>query len=407
MSAPLIPRPFSQAWSLEDSRQMVAAQEGLPPWADPRQKAWKAEHYDPINDKLIAAIGGHLSMLAHSGQLVQPDNAQAISLEWKQAWEKLVDTPNDIEAAMELGEMFLRPAMMFLSFSRQDLAKGKDPEALEKAHVKIVEKMERGDFGYYDTEMGECADTGARMHLVLTAWQPVLGLVEFVPNPDGGYDRSQFVPLQPGQFSKPGVEHLTIEMPSGHLLVSDWFRIEAFNTLSNDMEKEKNRGESSSVQGFIHQTRDYAQEMGFVSVFGSSNVSVFQDGNRLVIGGEDANEPLGAVSVLGRDLGGLCGSLRWTSVIDRQVLVDLVASKVGIEEAQAQVADWEKENAREIIQVTVTPGTYHLYCSGRSQVFSQEFKMEEVDVNVLEYPMFVLSDQPLTPKPARSRAPKR
>ena len=124
-------------------------------------------------------------------------------------------------------------------------------------------------------------------------------------------------------------------------------------------------------------------EKGFVSVHVSnSSPDVFERGGVLVFGhGEDES------------VAKVCTDYWGASVIDRAVLIEVVAAKVGREAAERAVEDYVAKGSAE--RLVVEPGTYHLYMTGEKDNFPGLFATDEVDLDGIEA-FFALSPRPLS-----------
>lgn len=107
--------------------------------------------------------------------------------------------------------------------------------------------------------------------------------------------------------------------------------------------------------------------------------------------------------------GSINADLRWTTIVDRQHLVDLLAQDMGAEPAAAAVSELLKQNP-DILQVQVEPGTHHLYFAGDSQTFARtagdRFAVEGLYLEDFEEPVYALTDQPLQPAATMRRSPR-
>lgn len=390
----IVPRPFDQAWTLEDTRWAAEVDKGAPASADKEAfSAWIAGDYSARHEKVIAAVKGHVLHMALAGTLPFPPNAEHVEATAVLAWRDLVENPQSQKAAGYVGELFGEALAKKLPFLRH-------ASSVEEFHEKFVRAITAGNFGFYDTELGDCANSGLRLRLVVKDWVPELGTTEIINK------SSVFTPLAPGQIRPPGIEHVVINAPSGELLINDWLRIGAFTELTQETLKAAGGQSICSSAGRVLQTQIYARELGFASVSSAEGgPEVFLEDGRLLFGyeGEDSCRPASRQS-----LGSVCTDLWWSTIIDRQVLVDLVARKLGPELAEKEVVALEAETADSLIKVSVPPGQYHLYFSADTSVFGEKFASEEVSMEDMGEPMFVLSPSPLTliDKPAKVKRPR-
>lgn len=394
MRIPVVAKPFDQAWTLEDTRHLLQVHEASPGSDQTAAfQAWLKGDWAKITDQLQAATAGHMAHLASEGKLGMPANAEHIQVNWLYYWKQLIEKPEDQEAAQSLGNLMRGVFIKPLYYLR-------DPKTAEQVHQAITDKVVQGNFGYYDMEPGECFNTGETIRLVMDNWQPTLGSVAFTED-----HKSSFTPFAPGQLTPPKLEHVVIPVPSGELLINDWFRVPGFTEMTDAIARDNGNPDIGSTQGRADLSRIYAEKAGFVSVFvGGSFPHVIKRDGRLLVGCVDIE---GEIVVPGKDLGRVDTNLRWATMIDRQVLVDFLATATSPAEAEAAVATMEKESRQELIKVKLPPGEYHLYFAGREDVFEKEFKSNQVDMSAFERPMIVLSPDALDLKPVASKAPRR
>jgi hypothetical protein len=406
MTKPLTPMPFADAWTLAAAQAYFAVDAARPEDTDKtNSKAhrdafedWRTNSYGPVWDKLEKALVQHLLFLADNDRLGRIENTEGTSVSWVKQWNRMVDKNLREDDFLYMGDMRLgRMAYMDLAVEH---SKTGDVIA---ARDRLIKVLDAGDIQWFQLEVPECLATGQRFATEIHNWQPTLGTLE---RRKGG---SRIIPLKPGQFSDPGVECVTINAPSGELLINDWFRIDAFTKICQDVLKDNKCFSVNSDAGVIAQTSIYANKLGFASVFvGNSCPSVFaRDGNLAIgLGRDNGEDPV--ITPNGKELGSVCTDLWWTTIIDRQVLTDLVATTMPRAQAIQEVDDIIKEYSHTMMIAHVEPGTHHLYFSGSPSTFQKTFASEELALDDFDEPMFVLSATPLTlkdPAPAQKRRP--
>ena len=384
------PQPFSQAWTLEDTKAYMALQATRPKdHTQPEYQAWIETQYRPMSERLVRAVGGHLLHLAKLGALVVPDHTEDVETTWLRYWRALVvDHKVDYPAGIFSG--FRSGITMELRIFSDD-----NPQ-IEDIHARLVSLVDTGSFDEVWCDTQECQRHGQRISLRLTNWRPEMGTIDRKAGPD-----APFVPLVAGQFGPRTVHHTTIPVPSGELLINDWFRIDAFSRACRALDEDKM---SINIHaGCVQQTLRYAQELGFAHVMvGNSVPSVVARDGRIDIGHYDEDEEGG---MDGDHLGNVCTDLWWTTIIDKQVLLDICATAMPREQALQEIDAFLAQYDHTVMTTQVPPGTYHLYFSGDTETFAEKFDSPDADMSAFEKPMFILSPVPLNlAKPARTKS---
>lgn len=378
--------PFSHAWSLTDSRRLQAAyalRNAAEPWAEgmPPQEE---NALTRIDNKLALAIAGHVVYVAQSQGLSEPPHAQDVQVTWLHAWRAAAaGRPLDQEAGFLLGQAWLE-AVASLPSLQGTLPL--DDATAQEVHRELVATIEQGRLAPQQAPAMTCASSGQGLRLRLEGWTPTFMR----------FNRAQrrYEPLPAGTVQAAELEHLTLEVPSGQLLVADWFRLDAFTTQAKQA---VGLLALSSVAACAERTRRLAAAVGALSVYaGDTGPSVHAHAGGIQVG--TPREPSAAhPSPQGPPLGQVVCDLHWVTAIDRQVLEDVLARLVPRDVAAAQVAAY-LDHHDSVVRVEVPPGTYHVYFAGNPRVFAQRFAMNEVDMAGFSQPVFVLHPHALTPR---------
>lgn len=239
------------------------------------------------------------------------------------------------------------------------------------------------DQKFMSCTVGPCNATGQSMVVQMENWKPVLGSYRLI---DG---KHCFVPFSE-EAPHPAVQHVEIPVPSGEILIADWFRIDVFTQAV----KSSALPSINTLAGAQQTTQHYAKVHGFLSVcVGNTSPSVFETDGQLRIGspgsrrGEDEPE--------GKNLGSVCTDLWWVTAIDRKTLVDIMASTTGPEEAERQVAKYLKDSNGDVVQVQIPPGqALHAYFESEEGL-QDRFGADGVNFKGLNTLYAVLSNKPL------------
>lgn len=391
---PLV-QPFSAGVSLETIQTLLDHER-----QDPRPR-WEGSAAAAALGSLLRAVAGHVLHLASQGQLQPIPFAQGRQINFVEIWNALalgqdMSTFRDgfyadeEHLAATLSQQFV-PLLLNVRFDGNGSSR-----PAEDLSSELVARVEQGDFSIYDSAENYCFITGQRHLLAFDHWQPVLT------------ERTQDHRHAPVSQEGPGVtlESQILPVPSGRLLIADWFRLEAFTAMTKEQERSEDIG---CFMGRMALTRAYAP-LGVASVFvGGSFPEVYQQAGRLMVG-NPVDEEDGAPGPAGHPVGQVETAFRWVTMVDSQVLEDLLEKKLGRAAARQQLADYLTTD-RDVRQVSLPPGEYHLYFSGDPHVFSQKFAAEGVSTAGFDVLRCVLSPQPLVltekpPLPEVSPAPR-
>jgi len=376
--------PFAEAWTFADTAAYFRAEATCPKGEGPEMSRWRSEVYTPLAEKMHLAIAGHAAFLSKEGRFSLPEHEESFQMNWLSALKAVIAG----DADYPWGHLAVEPFSMALSMELMGLQdKVEKGMTLDAAHKEWVSIIEAGDFGSRMSDTQECFLTGERVKAVLKGWKMQLQVRR-----DG-----RFVPVSPEMVQAPGMEAFEIDLPTGELWINDWFRIPAFTEIT----KAAAQGLSgNSEKGDLEQVRAYAK-LGFVSVFaGNSCPSVVIENGQVVIGclSEEGYEDE-ALNAAGRERkGGVCTDLWRATMIDRQVLVDLVAQSMSREEAEKKVAELAEKTKDHLTVLRLPPGRRVLYAAGSPDTFAKQFDMQEVSLAGFDDPMCVLASAPLTPR---------
>lgn len=328
--------PVSEKVSFADfysQAQMVAyqahwnANPSVDSFNDPLVVAWR-EAGKPMGSEFSAAIGNFLKAMGDEGLLSPIAYTERRGHRWADAWNRLVGRTADEFDIDELAES-LTCTLRATRFSDRGTSGG------DKNYLPLVAAMDAGDFrlsSLWTDCKSECQVTGERLTADIQAgWAPRLGNIDYSRAKETG--GSPFIPLtQEAPLTQVLVHE--IAAPTGEMLIADWFRFDD-NLFTEIVKPKTGRISINTAFGCGQQAEYYAKNFGFMSVeVGNSCPSIVVREGHVIIGctGEDAESLQGEVA------GSVCTDLWWASMIDRQVLVDLLATRLPREEAEARVA---------------------------------------------------------------------
>lgn len=384
-----LPTSFSQAWTLEDTRSMVLLSGSS---AKKRQgtEAW---------EKLISAIGQHVAWLLTQGNLLFSENTQHVKVPFLERLRALEKAPENGELQNEIGKVIFRSILIRHAENPSSEPTETDPEKRTIQVRKLwTQAMEKGNFELTPPDFC-CPQTGLRADVLFENWKAFAAFSEEVPDPRGNGYITRLIPIDPKSIAAPVTETIPIPVPSGRLLITDWIHIPAFNALIEPLDKGTDIG---STAGRLERTLAYAEKLGVVHVFGA-NPSILAAEGTITAAYMDFNEKKKPCLV-----GNVQGPLRWTTVVDYEHLISLLAPALGHEAARAAVGNCSSR----FIETTVVPGEHHLYFAGDPWTFNEtaakHFQTDSLAMGESEFPVFALTQRPLetTTKPTPLRGPK-
>lgn len=268
--------------------------------------------------------------------------------------------------------------------------------SIEESYGRLMDEINDGKYIEPQSGYGECLRTGEIYYMQMASgWKPSYGKLG---------KGSEFFPLQ-NEVAERVVQHDKVPLPSGELLICDWFRIDAFTKLT-----ELEDAPSINTEfGCSTTSAAYAKKHGFMSVFvGDGSPHVIVRGDQLLFGRTRFDDEMGDnVEVSGLNLGTTCSDLWWISAIDRQTLTTIVAKEHGMDQAAKLIDQMISEYDVQIVQLE--PGsTLHIYHVNRAGL-QDEFTCKQVDDKDFE-PLFVVASLSelawSKPKPKSASRPK-
>ena len=393
------PAPFSESWTLADTQDRLNEPDFPSKGTSAAQEKWRQEVGYPGDKKLSAAIGRHIAWMMQSGVQVVPPFCENVAVRVVSALKQLQEDPNNDEAHREAGQFFSRQMSIGACFYQHK----DEPLVASAVHERLLSVVEAGEFKFNPSDGGPCELSGMPLHILFQGWEGLAATVWREPAPAGSYfGKAHYTALSENSVPVQGAETVSLPMPTGELLIADWFRIPAFHDLTNVIDDAGDSDHNiSTIAGRATRTRRYANELGVAHV-ACRSPAILQDEGVIKAGYLDpeANEPANFKGHISADL-------RWTTMVDRGHLVELLTPALGEKEAKRQVAEHLKEN-RDIIKVKVEPGTHHLTFAGTSGFFQktigERFQAEGLYLEDFEEPAFVLTKEPLAPAPAVDNA---
>lgn len=265
--------------------------------------------------------------------------------------------------------------------------------AMRESYENAVAQVNAGDMHWLDLNMdGECCATGERLKLDFKGWQPRLGRIDRSTRPAPDDESFGFKPLTQ-DVPEPKVQHLVIDAPSGELLTCDYFRIDGFR----EAVERANDHEYPSINNRVGKalmSAHYAENHGFTSVFvGDRSPRVIQRDGHIAIGVTGEGTPAG------NDVTYVCTDLWWATVIDRQVLTDILAKTHPREKAEELVKGYIEDSVYTVGVLKVKPGKLHVYHCDEPYAM-QRFRCPDVPQTHITQMFAVVSEKELEWVPA-------
>jgi hypothetical protein len=352
-------------------------------------EAWRTQHFKSIKLIVVPALVSFFKALKAEGRLVVIPNSDGYATRFYRAWNNVAQLDLATAEQADADEKLAKLADKFAGhithritwpYERTLRKEGQAAAAaFDKsiAFVDVIGTFSQGTYAPYEFSHETCQNTGMALCLGFTDWAP-----------QGCYfdaEKGGFVAISPAAPAT--VQETVVELKTGNLLCSDWFRIKEFT----DATKEK-RISLESRQGIEESARYLAEQFGVVSVYvGNTSPDVFQEGNQLIIGHHYEDD--GDIPARFTKVGSVCTDLWAATFVEYETLVEMVGRTLP-DTAKVVVDAYLAEPvvARHTYRITVEPGTYSLYHFGDFQDFPEMAKKAgiELDTGVIE-PFFVLT----------------
>lgn len=331
-------------------------------------EAWRDQYFGDIHRIVHPALIAFFKELKAEGRLVPIPSSAGYSCRLWEDWNAaarldLAVAPANKAAAIldELAGRFAHDLVFSVLYPYEQVLETKDAAAISAFDKQAVYTKEMARFSKGNFPRGFGHENCQRTSLPL-----ILRVADWVPRGMCIMDR-RVVDVPP--FEPEVLQETVFELKTGNLLVTDWFRIPAFTALVAETEYVPDSRKQRDAE-----TRRMLQQFGVISLPTLASPGLFQAGNQIL--GGFFNEDEGEVPSGYTHLGNVCTD-RWsTTFVEYETLVDLVA-KENPETAKEIVDDYiekHKGGVYGLHQITVEPGTYHLYHFGENDEFAASAK---------------------------------
>lgn len=333
-------------------------------------EAWRTQYFKDLDVIVVPALVSFFRALKAEDRIMAIPNSEGyVTRNWS-IWNDVARLSHEAAAGEASNEKLARLAKLFAHtlthrivwpYERTLKDEGADAAAaLDKsvAFDQYVGEFSQGCFISSGLEHETCQNSGLPVSLRFKDWKAEGFRIDS--------KRGGLYPIEP--MSAPTLQETVLELKTGQLLVSDWFRIKAFTEAT----KEKHIS-LESRQGVIDSARHLAEQFGVISVFVSnSSPGVYQDGNQVIVGQhyeDDADEEVAARLT---KICKVCTDLWAASFVEYEKLVELVG-RTFPDTAKEVVDEYLKEPvvSRHTHRLTVEPGTYYLYHCGEPEEFPE------------------------------------
>lgn len=322
--------------------------------------ACKAEGSKALYDEAVGTIAEHLMALQEDGTVVPHTSLPNRRMNLQHSWNVMCgitehpysSRENETgEVAERMAHALLGMPLMMLAY---DLERGTiGPAEREAAMKKAIARMDSGDIAWWNVSSREHDFvTGESLDVEFLGWNVVFGR-------RGARGEG----LVPAEDVAPIAMHVVeIDVPTGELLIADWFRDDDFTQLVD----EGNIFRGGSQQENEMDAERYARDHGFVSVCSARrSLTAFRKGNRISVGRHDEDGDHRAPKGY-RRLKDILIDLRKVSIADRASLLTSMGRVHPPERAAELVARIVAD--RGTVKLKVTPGRYRVLSSGRGYI---------------------------------------
>lgn len=246
---------------------------------------------DEARDEHVLASGApeamaHLAAARDAGLMTRISGSRGRRIRLVNAWNTFADgSPQDEEfLAWTMGFTFILATITVRLGAERE---GFD-EAAERAHHDICEAFDRGDMRYdtsgarfrFDSQMDEIG--GEFCEIVIQSWKGELRAFDLK------LDRTVVLP----DLDAVPLTHLDIDLPTGDLMMADWFRLDAFTkAVDKRLNARLNNHRSGeqyspgSLIGVVNLAKAHLEDAGILRIAtddGSVVVDVAEGDDRLV-----------------------------------------------------------------------------------------------------------------------------
>lgn len=339
-------------------------------------------YHELYKKEFSVALKGFLSNLRYHGILETTEGLEELGLTFLPAWNNFVNNKDSNDDWEDISRKFHGVICYSTASFEGNFRKIQQSDLLQETYNELIDLVNKGDFRSIFIGDGDvCYITSQNIRYILKDWKVNAGLYN-------RHDRENLLP--PIIPDKPCVKINTIKLETGNLLIADWFRIEEFTKTVDD-----NTNNICHINGRENEQKRFAEEFNFFSVnVGNSSPTIYEQDGTMAFGyiNDEKFESYDEYKLVENqynDLGSVCTNLWNVTVIEKENLIKIIASKIGYEEAVKEVDEYLKENDVKILKVE--PGEYYCYSCGNN--FKKHIAEYDTPGDMITDPLFVLSDR--------------
>lgn len=303
-------------------------------------------------------ISKFIQAKAANRELVPCTNAEVVYHPLTALWKRLCDdttiTVSEVDEVVE--RVFTKALLSLRVYPTYDV---------------FIQFLADGNIDYYLLDEYTCPKTDCHVMVNISNWN--LTLVRF--------DRYQneFVPVDNTRMFET-LNTLEVDFPTGKVLATDWFRIGSFTKLTEQPDHYSTPSICSEY-GRILLPKWRAKNHNFVSIHvgNSSPAILMADDGSITVGyhsdecyldecesiHEDGNHCSHEIQAATfNQIGSVCTDLWNVTMIDRQVLVDILSEEMLASDADTLVEQYINNN-RSVATFDIPPGKYTVYYHGQ------------------------------------------
>lgn len=370
---------FAELFSFADMQAIrVASKARRDIKEDGPEKTAAIHHYfDVCKDKMGSPLGTYLKEKHQLGLMLPLSNSSGYDSRFAKTWNEIAGNTEKYQENPDtywdsLLNYYMRRTVHSLAGDVCPFTETPEwPE--ERLYREVVATVDSGNLEWFMVDISEqCGRTGLILSHQFNNWVPEVWYFDQALN--------KHLKAESREAGN-NILHTSVTFPSGHLLVADWFRIDAFNALV----KKNDLPTLNSQAGIEAQVRHYAENFDFISVFvGNTCPTVFTSATQLVVGHEFENVDSRQYAPRFK----VCTDLWWTTVIDKKTLISHLTKATGTD-ATSMVEAYLEDN--DVAEVHVPPGTYHLYFDNDDATFREKFAASGIDLTGIDEPYCIIS----------------
>lgn len=368
---------------MPDLRQTIA--DRLAPHLDELAAHTK---FDPLADRLNEILGGDFQQSALLALLIEKQAEGALkpcrnlgdrSNRSMTAWNRLVSdgpealTAYDDVALARVLESLWHTAVFDAAWKLREQEIGEDGKVrksleslrtgdiratLEALPEQVASALDGNWKAWRNSHDMQCNITGAQLKIEMRDWEPVLLRFDM--------EKRNYVEAEAIGARKP-LRHMEMNLPTGELIIADWFRIEGFNEAMDSL-TERWGFDINSDDGADKQTQAYLESAGFVSItVGNTSPTIYRDGEMMRLGWLDEDilydDDGEKVKDCPEEIGTTCTDLWWVTMADKQVITDVLmrSGQYADRDAAGAAVDAYVEETFGATRIQLEPGPLHVY----------------------------------------------